>query len=302
MKRHTRRHGFTLVEMLVVIGIIVVLVGLLIPAAAIAVSSARNTTMAIEIAELEKAIEKYKQEKGDYPPSMGELDPMTGNSLYLSNPFNSICERHLRKCYPKMTLDEKRNFYAQVAPRLSQSEALFFWLTQTQNDERNPFFGQAKNFKAYYPFAQERIIETEYLTWTDTNVTPNVPYEFKTFVYKPRYARETPFIYLDSRSYQLHAMIARAAPYTPPPFLESGEVQAYFDDGAVPTVMNPKTFQIICAGQDGEFGAPRDMLDNNGNLIAAEVKRFKSGINYTGEDKDNLTNFSGGKRLSDSMP
>src|SRR5688500_15098992 len=103
-----RRSAFTLVEMLVVIGIVVVLVALLVPAGAIAIATARNATMSLEISQLAMAIETYKKEKGDYPPSMGELDlndvDNDGNimeSLYLVAPYTSVCERHLRKCYPK---------------------------------------------------------------------------------------------------------------------------------------------------------------------------------------------------------
>ena len=56
--------------------------------------------------------------------------------------------------------------------------------------------------------------------------------------------------------------------------------------------MNPTTFQLICAGLDGEFGTTSDDVD---------VKFFPGGDNYVEEDKDNITNFSGGKRLGDSI-
>jgi hypothetical protein len=55
--------------------------------------------------------------------------------------------------------------------------------------------------------------------------------------------------------------------------------------------MNATTFQIICAGQDGDFGA-----------LANDVKQFPTGLNYDIEDKDNITNFSAGKTLGDSLP
>ena len=306
--RRSPRRGFTLVEMLVVIGIIVVLVALLIPAAAIAVSSARNTTMAIEIAELEKAIQKYKQEKGDYPPSMGEVDRYdadgdgnTTESLYLAAPFTSICEMHLRTCFPNMTLAEKTTFYTYLAPHMSQSEALWFWLSQTQRDERQPFFSTSQNYNKYYPFSEERVVPTKLVNIVIGNNT--IPFQLN--AYKPRYAKETPYVYLDSRTYIVHGDIDRGAPFVPPPsqFATNGPVQPYFDDKSTPVAMNPTTFQIICAGQDGDFGAPVDILDNNWNVLPGfPMKHFTSGINYTSEDKDNLTNFSGGKRLMDAMP
>ena len=51
--------------------------------------------------------------------------------------------------------------------------------------------------------------------------------------------------------------------------------------------INPTTFQIICAGQDGEFGHDR---------VRHRREVFPSGNNYIEADKDNITNFSGGKR------
>jgi prepilin-type N-terminal cleavage/methylation domain-containing protein len=201
-----RRRGFTLVEMLVVIGIIVVLVALLIPAAANAISSARNTTMAIEIAELEKAIAKYKLEKGDYPPSMGEIDPATGNSLYLTNPFLSICEQHLRKCYPKMTLDENA-----ILRRLLPTESggsLVLLVNPDAKRCRNPF-GQAKTSKPIILRAgadrETTIGSGQIPTLHLTSITNS------RLSYLPRYAKDAPFVYLDSRTYLLHAVIARRA-------------------------------------------------------------------------------------------
>src|SRR5687768_8112607 len=66
-----RSRGFTLVEMLVVIAIIVILMALLIPVTMGVISRARNAAIAVEIRELKVALEKYKETHGDYPPSMG---------------------------------------------------------------------------------------------------------------------------------------------------------------------------------------------------------------------------------------
>jgi prepilin-type N-terminal cleavage/methylation domain-containing protein len=322
-----RRRAFTLIEMLVVIGIVVLLVALLVPAGAIAISTARDAAMSLEISNLETAIQSYTKEKGDLPPSMGELDlndlDGDGNiteSLYLVAPFTSVCERHLRKCFPKMTIEEKRNFYNQVAPRLNPAEAIFFWLTQTQNDERNPFFSTSKNFKIYYDFKQERIIETEYFTWVDNNVTPSRSYEFKTFGYKPAYAKDTGFIYFDARTYVHHALASTAAAGVAQPygdFARAQEVKANGPKIQAMTVrqrmeyqyMNPTTFQILTAGQDGEWGPVSNQFNSNGYPIEdmttqphLGLRQFKEGIVYNDEDKDNLTNFSEGKRLGNHIP
>jgi prepilin-type N-terminal cleavage/methylation domain-containing protein len=290
-----RRSAFTLVEMLVVIGIIVVLVALLVPVAAIAVSRARNFSMSSDIGQLASAIDTYKKEKGDYPPSMGEIDN-AGTSLYLpATRYTTVCERHLRKCYPKMTNAEKDFFYDNIAPRLTGDEALVFWLSQTQNDERNPFTSRANNFKKYYDFKQERLVDFDSDQFNG-NFPDGQPGQLNFVSYKPTYAGETPYVYLDARTYAMH----RQAQYA-----ISGMVQGYFNDtitslASQQSYMGASTFQIICAGQDREFGQAFDQFDNSNNV--QQPKRFKSGENYTDEDRDNLTNFSEGRRLEDHIP
>lgn len=64
-----RRRGFTLVEMLVVIGIIAILAGIAVPAiSAVRTRSQVSATEAF-FDQLGLAIEQYKTEFGDYPPS-----------------------------------------------------------------------------------------------------------------------------------------------------------------------------------------------------------------------------------------
>ncbi len=63
-----RRHdGFTLVEVLIVIGIIVLLIALLFPAVTAAYRQSVRTRMALDIQTISAALEAYKQDQGDYP-------------------------------------------------------------------------------------------------------------------------------------------------------------------------------------------------------------------------------------------
>ena len=66
----SRRHGFTLVELLVVIVIIGILAAIITPVAFNALGNARNAAISLELSKLSAALEAYKNEYGSYPPDM----------------------------------------------------------------------------------------------------------------------------------------------------------------------------------------------------------------------------------------
>lgn len=267
------RHAFTLVEMLVVLGIIGILIALILPAIMGAQIRARVAAINMEIKQLESALQTYKEQKGEYPPSFGE-DYSSGNRN------STIVERHLQRCYPKMTAGAKNNFYMSVAPNLNQAQALVYWLGATAASPADPF--QAS---------------MNYPNLTSSDLTRNGYYEFDAKrlttgsgfpSFQPRNCRDTSYIYFESRTYPLHLSSSGAA---------LGVAQPYYQDdtgSGPPKPVNPNKFQIICAGFDGDFGAIVGSVSN--------AKRFPSGLNYNAADRDNLTNFSDGKTLGDARP
>lgn len=300
------RRAFTLVEMLVVIGIISVLAALLLPAVMIAVRTARNASIAVEINQLASAIESYKQDKGDYPPNFRD---------------SSVVLRHIRKCYPKADPTYVNNFvtYACNSSQntfIDDGEALVFWLSMTDNDLRYPFLSyfnpnqQSPSPKKYYPFDDTQLDDLDATEAQSTNVGQF--YDIRSC--RGKYSKDSYYLYIDSRAYDDTCRFS-GAPYSD----AAGNRYAYAEDsafGARPywsatlatgaaanaparskyKPMNATTFQIICAGQDGDYGgSPTQTTD---------VKLFPSGLNYDllGADKDNITNFSAGKTLSDSLP
>ena len=77
--RSRQRHGFTLVEMLVVIAIIGVLTAILVPTVASAVRRAREGATVLELKDLEAAIIAYKDANNDYPPDGTDLNAVTAH-------------------------------------------------------------------------------------------------------------------------------------------------------------------------------------------------------------------------------
>jgi prepilin-type N-terminal cleavage/methylation domain-containing protein len=302
-RRHIHR-AFTLVELLVVIGIIALLMALFTGAVMWAVNAARRTRMSVEISALQDAIEKYKTKVGDYPPNFRDA---------------SAVIRHIRTRYPKIAASE---FTAVIdmtttppsirpAMQLDEGESLVFWLAGTRNDPIYPFGltgGQQSAMQTYYEFDQRRLVDldpnpvyTGDTTYT-LNGYPSIP------SYQAAYAKETFYLYLDSRSYD-DLVLSYATDATTGAY---GEIDAtlttithdmvtrpYLADTGTPSnpFMNPTSFQILCAGQDGLWG---NVDPTTGN--PAPPRSYPGGLNYTQDEMDNITNFTEGGTLEDKLP
>jgi prepilin-type N-terminal cleavage/methylation domain-containing protein len=86
------RNAFTLVEMLLVVGIIAILMALLTPAVMRARAAARNAAIKAEIDMLHMAIMNYKNEYGSFPPCQS-ADPNLGPAV-----------KHLMRLFPRIVL------------------------------------------------------------------------------------------------------------------------------------------------------------------------------------------------------
>ena len=82
-----QRPGFTLIEMLVTITIIVILAGLSLGSFKYVITKQANAQAELQIKLLETAIEEYKLDNGEYPP-----DDNGTNSLYTELYYNGAQE------------------------------------------------------------------------------------------------------------------------------------------------------------------------------------------------------------------
>lgn len=87
----TREHGFTLVELIIVMAIIGILVAIAVPRYAIMVKHAKEATLREDLFTMRQAIDSYTVDKEKAPQSLDELvqagylkavpvDPMTGRN------------------------------------------------------------------------------------------------------------------------------------------------------------------------------------------------------------------------------
>lgn len=365
LRRHDARVGFTLVEMLVVIAIIGVLAALLIPTIYSALGGAKTAALGVEVASISNAIEKYKSERGEYPPSLGE-----GNYENDTVWNTSVARLHIVNCYRNIDPGELLLF-RRLANHLSQSEALVFFLTLTRDDARYPFFG------ASYPAVRRANIvndlsDPNFVPFTrDATQTPlsqaspvypappnanayanPSPYKNYGFnfdaarlldmtgdndlddvpSYVGKFCKAAVYIYCDARTYNMHYRDlynpSLAAPYIPPytALTASGEgtgavtadqTRPYFADQQVANgpfnFQNAQTFQVIAAGLDGRFTnsltgpyalkrlpSKRAITFSNGGANHTDAGIIP--LDYWLDDRDNVANFSGGKKLDDLSP
>jgi prepilin-type N-terminal cleavage/methylation domain-containing protein len=270
------RRGFTLVELLVVIGIIAILMALLSPVIYLAIVKAQEARIAAEVTSLDGAMKAFKEKHGMYPPS--DFSNMNTNGpvgLFLS------------KAFPNCNVQTELTW---IGGSLTPAQALVFWLQGFSPDTEHPLSGIANAPPTpFFPFDQARLVNS-----TNSSTNPVISQRFAAYV--PANGQGAPYVYYSAATYSTQATYSLAQGGT-------GVCRPYCQDtvnnGASGTVVfaNPSSFQIISAGLDGNYGVGNCSFPSGGTTYGPTgVQAYGAG------DLDNITNFSNGTNLQNDVP
>jgi len=256
--RHIRpasRAGFTLVELLVVIGIIALLAALVTPAVMQAQVAARNAALKVEIDMLHMAMMQYKNEYGSFPPCISGTLP------------TDPAVKHIQRLFPRIT--------SGSAP--AEVKAIF---TTGSATPLNSLVGWLKGYNNNYPETPVTSGDRQKLYDFDTSRFDNTG-----SVYFPSGKPGSPYIYfirsgttwptLSAVSYTVgsNSTVYSIAAKTYAPISRSG------------TYFNNDTFQILCAGRDEVFSEDANL---NGTLDSGEDVNSNGKLDLSDDD---LSNF-----------
>ncbi|MAT15704.1 MAG: hypothetical protein CMJ46_10610 [Planctomyces sp.] len=269
------RSGFTLVELLVVITIILILAGLLTVAVFGAIENARIAQVQSELTSLEKGMADFQMTFHDYPPSSFVIDE--------SDMGWAPSERNLiLKYWPNydfgtpIAFDANGDGDTTDVIVLNGAESLVFFLGGVLSDdaavpENRVPTGFSKNMAKPFQPGGSRVgpfheFNTGQLRESD---------DFKILV-DPLTSSQKAYVYIHSDDY-----------VNPTDALDgTGMTNVYTQGSSTDNFWKSQTFQLISAGPDGRYGEGGafnpDTADDT--LVGARV-----------DERDNITNFHQGK-------
>lgn len=279
------RAGFTLLELLISVSVIALLIGLLFPAFSSMRRSARVAEVKSDIDSLADALEVFKAEFNEYPPSRVTLYPAGAS-------WDARSQAIIRKLWPKFNFsnpDYPADFFAsgETEKKLDGAECLVFFLGGVRRadgpggtagsfvgfsaNDTQPFsLAPAESRKGpFFPFPFERL--------RDEDGDGLVGY------LDPLPEQTKPYIYLSSyngRGYNLDDLDADGD------LTDTSDrrmTAIYTQTGS--TGWNSERYQIISAGFDRKYGpgGPFDPDSASGDLSGTRI-----------DEADNITNFHGG--------
>ena len=295
--RHSR-HGFSLIELLVVIVIIGILMALILPALNGARIRARITQVSTEISQLDNGIAKFKSAYNIEPPSSLYVPPIGGS-------WNAADRSKVRSIWPQFDFATNGGLGAGDF-HLNGAECLVFFLGGVEDATTTPplVLGFSKNPRfpwspagtnregPFYEFENGRFVDVDsdsLLEYIDPLPDQKTPYAYfssqgrsYTLVNDVDPMRT---LLSDQDDFDIHGGTANLSDFS--------VVYLKTQTPAIPH--RPDSFQIISPGIDFSYGVggvysdgselvDRD-LDSNSTLDPNELRAVEA---------DNITNFSGG--------
>jgi prepilin-type N-terminal cleavage/methylation domain-containing protein len=227
------RSAFTLVELLVVIGIIALLAALVTPAVMRAQTTARNAGIKAEIDMLHMAMMNYKNEYGSFPPGISSIssasDPAVKHLLRLFPRCNS-CPAQLLAAFPSLA----------SLKTITAANALTYWLSGYTDDPTAPLSSSGLTRNKLFSFDMSRVDQT-------------------TGAYFPSGKSGSNYLYLNSSLYATNAYSGGATAGAMRQTYTGDTTPFYNSGGETNDFFNSDTFQILCAGRDEIFGNDDDL-------------------------------------------
>jgi prepilin-type N-terminal cleavage/methylation domain-containing protein len=223
------RPAFTLVELLVVIGIIALLAAMLTPVVMRSLASARNAAIKAEIDMLHMAIMNYQSEYGVLPPC---IDSSFSAGLYQAG---GQATKHLKRIFPRCgnPTTQLNNVRSPSPPvQITPVNALVAWLSGYTTNPASPLNPASARVKLF-DFDQSRI-----------DISGG------TFRYFPSGKRNSPYVYVDSGNY---------VAYDATPFSDGSNSYRPEPRPGSTEFFNSDTFQILSAGRDEVWGNDDDL-------------------------------------------
>ncbi len=277
----TRRSGFTLLELLMVIAVIAILVALLTAALQGARVKARIAQVGAEISQLDTAVTKFNSTYNIDPPSSLNI-PKVGDN------WAAIDRSKVRAIWPQFDFATNGGLGNSTAKSLSGAECLVFFLgglpltsttsTTMTGFSKNPILpwsaAGANREGPYFEFDSGRLVDLDgdsFPEFLDPLPGQTSPYQY--------YASQ-------GKSYAIDA-VATPDAFDVLPDVSKNPLRVYLKaekTGAVGknVPQRSESFQIISPGLDGLYG-PGGIYTDGSELTGTRAS-----------EADNITNFSAG--------
>ena len=289
--------GFTLVELMIVIVILALLAGMTTLGTRVAIKASKESAVRLQIEQLSMALDKYKNEIGEYPPDF--TDPFAVmrhvKKRWPRSPYGTGYADWLLFCEHAQTASNGSwniDFFSNDEP-LGPVAALVFWLGGLPDATGKPsgFFLSPTDPLGIEPTTADQREEPRFDFAPDTVVMEgSVP------AFVPRKDGK-PIVYFlatgndeNAYCYQQYVNDVPTEEYYPKIARFSGELGITVPYAKTTGVWyEPNRFQLIHPGQDGIFN---ELKTDEETIRVVDIKQ-----GMTGADDDNIVNFAEGATL-----